>query len=138
MEELIGLIIQALVELFSGGRNTPKPGAKPPPQRLAQPPIAPPTARQTVRRPIPTRKPQPPRRPGRMMIKPLPAAAPVPRPVILPASAVRPPASPPPPPASPPIRATAVRQLIRSRPASLRTICVLSEIIQPPLALREI
>jgi hypothetical protein len=145
MDQLIELIVRALIELFSSRRSDP-PKKQPPkkqPPRTVRP--GSPVRRAQARSPeLPIRRQQeilqelmlldpPPRFPKN---RKGPPAAPPPR-VVKPVS---PPATVPraaiPPPVSPRIASTAIAQLIASRPTALRTAYVLSEIIQPPLALR--
>jgi hypothetical protein len=147
MDELIQLIVNALIALFSGGaERKPPPPVQQPTARNALAPMAKRQAMKPKRRLPAMPKPPafhggrqgatPPFQGGRQGMKPLPA--PIPRPMAPPPPprAVRPPLAAAPS-TAPPIKAAAVRQLVRSRPSSLRTIYVLSEIIQPPVALRE-
>jgi hypothetical protein len=149
MDELIQLIVNGLIALFSGGaERKPPPPVQQPTARNALAPMAKRQAMRPKRRLPAMPKPpafhggrqgaNPPFQGGRQGIKPLPA--PIPRPLAPPPPpppprTVRPPLATPP--TTPPIKAMAIRQLVRSRPSSLRTVYVLSEIIQPPVALRE-
>ncbi|MGD0463616.1 MAG: hypothetical protein ABSB74_14110 [Tepidisphaeraceae bacterium] len=144
MDELIELIVRALIALFSGGSEPPQqpkiaPRVPPPlPQSPAarRPAQAQPRPRPTamqrqqamlqemMRRGMAAKKPQKPVAPP-----PRPAAVP-PRPSADSQASARPQAS------RPSLSAAAIRQLVTSRPFALRTMFVLSEVIQPPLALR--
>jgi hypothetical protein len=156
METIIELIVQGLISLFQG-----KYQKNAPPQQRPGPPQIPPymqqqtqpnqqsrpnrqgqlqrsqPARQGPKRRVPVR-PIPGQRRG---IPPrLPAAAPVPRvaatPHIAPAAPVRP-VAPAAAPSQPAISAEGIRQLMLTRKSALRSIYVLSEVIGPPLALRD-
>jgi hypothetical protein len=142
MDEIIELLIRGLIALFSGGGGQK---VTPPPVQKTQP-----TAQELARRALmPAKKTgqnrgRPQRRPGvpnsppkvayppglrrAMATLPPPVPAKPPAPVTSVVTAAR---------TSPPITGTAIRQLIRTRPSAMRTIVVLSEVLQPPLALRE-
>jgi len=142
MDELIELIVRALIALFSGRSEQPPqpkiaPRVPPPlPQspgarRPASPRPRPATMQrqqailqEMMRRGMAAKKPQKPVAPP-----PRPAAVP-PRPSADSQASARPQAS------RPSLSAAAIRQLVTSRPFALRTMFVLSEVIQPPLALR--
>jgi hypothetical protein len=68
-----------------------------------------------------------------------PVAAPPlpPRPVAKPPLPPAHPAAVPAKPAAPAISAVSIRQLIRSRPTALRTIFALSEVLMPPVSMRD-
>jgi hypothetical protein len=133
MDYLIEMLVNAIVSAFRDRTpSQPKPSS---PRTWSSPQS--PTAnrgipRAAIRRVIP--KPEArftPPRPKSTSAK----ASPSPRPVP-----AKPAAKPAPSPSIPPVAAslsaTTIRQLIRSRPAALRSIIVLSEILQPPLGLR--
>ncbi|MGA2585103.1 MAG: hypothetical protein ABSG31_17660 [Tepidisphaeraceae bacterium] len=140
MDEIIELLIRGLIALFSGGGGQK---VTPPPVQKAQP-----TAQELARRalmgqgnrPVQNRLKQP-KRPAVRQSPPSlrkssgtlpPPRPPLPTKPIAPVVPIAPVARP-----SPLITGTAIRQLIRTRPSTMRIIVVLSEVLQPPLALRE-
>jgi len=150
MDTLIELIVRGLIALFSGGNQqsqspTPRPPPRTPPQtrrpgggpmnRQSQYPQRPPamgrgTARNMPSRGAPARG-GPPR--GMPPI-PLPAAPPLPAKPAAPKAQAPATAT-----SAPPttITASAIRQLLKSRRSALRTVFVLSEVVGPPVGLRE-
>jgi len=119
--------------------------SRPSPANLARPSILKPMRQKLKPKFVPAKMKLPGKRPaanlqrGRSQPPPVPQAAP--RPVAAPA---RPVAASAPRPASatsavaPNLSAANIRQLLLTRPSAVRTALVLSEILQPPLALREI
>jgi hypothetical protein len=152
MDELIYLIIRLIVGLFDGNKDKAPQGPgfpNLPPRPPAQPPALPPGAqrtltpdqvkeiRQRLTPPQPGQRPPPGQRQKPPKLPPLPvakAAAPVRA-----APKVTPPAAPVPvPPAARPtgaVDAAALRRWLK--PQVLHNQFILSEIFQPPLALRE-
>ncbi|HEX4055891.1 MAG TPA: hypothetical protein VHX86_16630 [Tepidisphaeraceae bacterium] len=146
MDELIELIVRALIALFSNRSDTsqkPKMVPKVPPQAPS------PEARRQMQqraRPAPMQRQQailqqmmrsgpPPKSSKKRTGSPPPLNRALP---AVPTPSTVPPATPPPPAGRPRLSATAIGQLISSRPNALRSVYVLSEVIQPPLALREV
>lgn len=142
MDELIELIVRALIELFSSGRSAAPSQPKIVPKVPPQP--SPDVVRQMQQRarPAPMRRQQAILQQMMRGGRPPKGTGPPPPPrraePVVPRSSIAPPAAPPPPVSRPPISAVAISQLISSRPTALRTVYVLSEVIQPPLALREV
>jgi hypothetical protein len=147
--DLIELIVQILVGLFSGSDAKPQPPRqvqKIPPSREipAQRPMARPNQQRASPRrnspgSYPPRPPQPAMRRIIKKIKGPPSIAMRPPPPPLPRVPVPPAPEPIKPVVAKPqaaISATGIRQLILTRRSALRTIYVLSEVIGPPIALR--
>lgn len=148
MDELIYLLIKLIGELFGGsGQNTPKgPGYPNLPPRL--PPV-PPQQQDEIRRRMgapPTKQPPQAAQTAKpIAVKKMPPRAaqrPAPPPVAKIAARAMPPAIKPPAPQPPVPRpvvaavdATALRRWLK--PATLHSQFILSEIFQPPVALRE-
>lgn len=132
MDYLIEMLVNAIVAAFRD--RAPKAMKLPAPiprqqspaanRTMARPPQRRPIAQATLRRsPKVVRPAQASPKP---VSPPRPVAAkPVPKP-IAPAQ-----------PAAAPLTGAAIGQLLRSRPATVRSVFVLTEILQPPLALRE-
>jgi len=136
MDYIIELIINAIVAAFRD--RTPRPTKPLAPIPRPQSPkanrvIARPPQRRPVRQQVTSQFPPRPRPETVATAQRSPKSAPPARPV--PAKPAPKPAAPTPP-AAAPLSGVAIGQLIRSRPAALRSVIVLSEILQPPLALR--
>lgn len=128
MDTLIEIIVRALIALFSGGQQK----QMPPPRTLPKIPPVPRRAGQPVPRRYP---PRPPALRGPAAIRGIPipqSIAPPPPP-----KREQPTMAPPPSAAQPQISAAAIRQLMLARRSALRTIYVLSEVVGPPVGLRE-
>jgi DNA-directed RNA polymerase specialized sigma24 family protein len=133
MDWLLEMLVNAIVSAFRdrAPRTTPvpaRPTARPsPPATKPAPPRrspAPPQARRGGSRPATKRiaasplSPAPPPTPDPRFVVTMPAPPPAPQSAANPLSSV------------------AIRRLIHSRPAAMRSIVILSEILQPPLGLR--
>ena len=142
MDELIELIVRSLVSLITGARQPPT--NRPPPTNHPQGGSSMQPSDTPMQFRLPTARQQRVRNVSRIPGKPVqrkraPLFATPPAPPAVPKAAPAPPSRPPAAPSAPAssnITATAIRQLLRSRPATLRTIIALNEIMQPPLALR--
>jgi hypothetical protein len=139
MGDLIGLLIQAIIDLLSNRQKTTAPPPKLPPRPPARPTV---TAPQVYRpqppqpaRPSAVR--QPALRPARAPARPAPpVAAKPPAPVVVAQTAAQ--VAPPAP--RPQVSHVAVDATVLRRwltPGTLRTQFILTEVFQPPLALRK-
>src|SRR5208282_1297324 len=141
MGELIELIVRIILGAFGDRPSPPPPPRLPPLPAPAAP--APPIPGRPTKRPVPVRRPPPLsrnlNRPQKVSGKRRGQVAPPPLPP-LPTLAKAPPAMPAPAVVQhrhSVISASGIGTLIRSRPAALRSIFVMSEVVRPPLALRQ-
>jgi hypothetical protein len=150
MDELIQILVQLLIDLFRGRQPPagpgfpnlpPRPPAAPPPVPqgpATRIPLPPPDLGKPAQRSGPQRQRQPVRTgPGRGR-QPAPVVA---RPPVAPVQTVQASLSAPPPPPpmvkrpAPAVDAAVIRRWLR--PGTLRSQYILTEIFQPPLALRD-
>ncbi|HUB27596.1 MAG TPA: hypothetical protein VL992_19385 [Tepidisphaeraceae bacterium] len=140
MDELIYILINALIGLFTGKQKNLAPPPTPPRRPANAPPGRPPVRPQQIapkRPPVPQAKRPLPAAQKRVVVQPVmtrPAAV-MPKPTVI----ARPIAVEAPPPTAhhsfTTINSTVIRRLML--PRTLQTQLVLMEILQPPVALRE-